>query len=250
VPEAEPATHAPPLLLPPDWMAALGPELVQPYFAELIEFVERERASGVVYPPREAVFAALGATPLAKVRVVLLGQDPYHGPGQAHGLAFSVPRGVPLPPSLRNLFRELVDDLGVPAPAHGCLTSWAEQGVLLLNTVLTVRGGEPGSHRGRGWERFTDAVLRAVLAQDRPVVFLLWGAPAQNKLPLIAEAEKESKGGAPAGRAGTSRRVVLTSAHPSPLSAHRGFFGSRPFSATNAALQRLGTEPIDWSILE
>lgn len=247
-------------MLPSDWQAALAPELAAPYFGELIEFVEHERASGVVYPPREQVFAALGSTPLASVRVVLLGQDPYHGPGQAHGLAFSVPRGVPLPPSLRNLFRELEDDVGVPSPTHGCLTHWAEQGVLLLNTVLTVRGGEPGSHRGRGWERFTDAVIRAVLARQRPVVFLLWGAPAQSKLPLIIESQRESqREGQPEGgrepaqeaRAEAARRhVVLTSAHPSPLSAHRGFFGSRPFSATNAALKRLGAEPIDWSIPE
>lgn len=231
------APHAPPLAavgLPPDWEAALAGELVQPYFAELLDFVARERAQSVVYPPPDQVFAALHATPLSTVSVVLLGQDPYHGPGQAHGLAFSVPRDVPPPPSLRNMFRELVDDLGVPEPSHGCLTSWASQGVLLLNTVLTVRAGEAGSHRGHGWERFTDAIIRAVSQKAEPAVFLLLGSPAQAKIPLVD----------------TTQNAVLSSVHPSPLSAHRGFFGSRPFSATNAELVRRGRPPIDWSILE
>lgn len=247
-PDEQAATHAPPAALSPgllpallpalsgDWMAALQDELRAPYFGELLQFVAHERERGPVYPPEGQVFAALQATTLASVRVVLLGQDPYHGPEQAHGLAFSVPRGVPLPPSLRNLFRELVDDVGVPLPSHGCLLHWAEQGVLLLNTVLTVRAGEAGSHRGHGWERFTDAILRVVLARPQPVVFLLWGGPAQAKLPLItAQTER-------------GPHEVILSAHPSPLSAHRGFFGSRPFSAANTALERLGAEPIDWSI--
>lgn len=234
---ADVALHAPPLAaigLPPDWEAALAKELAQPYFAELLDFVAREREESVVYPPPERVFAALEATPLAEVSVVLLGQDPYHGPGQAHGLAFSVPRDVPPPPSLRNMFRELVDDLGGPEPTHGCLTSWASQGVLLLNTVLTVRAGEAGSHRGHGWERFTDAIIRLVSQKAEPAVFLLLGSPAQAKTPLID----------------TAQNAVLSSAHPSPLSAHRGFFGSRPFSATNAELKRRGRPPIDWSIPE
>jgi uracil-DNA glycosylase len=231
------AVHAPPIAaaaLPPDWAAALAGELAAPYFAELLDFVAREREQSVVYPPPERVFAALEATTLAKVSVVLLGQDPYHGPGQAHGLAFSVPPDVPPPPSLRNLFRELVDDLGGPEPKSGCLTSWASQGVLLLNTVLTVRAGEAGSHRGHGWEKFTDAIIRVVTQKAEPVVFLLLGSPAQAKIPLVD----------------TVKNAVLSSAHPSPLSAHRGFFGSRPFSATNAELVRLGRPPIDWSIPE
>lgn len=231
------AVHAPPVAavgLPPDWEAALADELAAPYFAELLDFVAREREQSVVYPPPELVFAALEATPLAKVSVVLLGQDPYHGPGQAHGLAFSVPPDMPPPPSLRNLFRELVDDLGVPEPQSGCLTSWASQGVLLLNTVLTVRAGEAGSHRGHGWEKFTDAIIRIVSQKAEPAVFLLLGSPAQAKIPLVD----------------TTKNAVLSSAHPSPLSAHRGFFGSRPFSATNAELVRLGRPPIDWSIPE
>lgn len=235
--EIDAAAHALPLAtvgLPPDWEAALAGELSQPYFAELLDFVARERGEFVVYPPPEQVFAALHATPLSTVSVVLLGQDPYHGPGQAHGLAFSVPRDVPPPPSLRNLFRELVADLGVPEPTHGCLTSWARQGVLLLNTVLTVRDGEAGSHRGHGWERFTDAIIRLVSQQTAPAVFLLLGSPAQAKIPLVD----------------TTHNAVLSSAHPSPLSAHRGFFGSRPFSSTNAELVRLGRPPIDWSIPE
>lgn len=219
-------------MLPSDWQAALAPELAAPYFGELIEFVEHERASGVVYPPREQVFAALGSTPLASVRVVLLGQDPYHGPGQAHGLAFSVRSGVAPPPSLANIFKELKSDLGCRIPNHGYLAPWAEQGVLLLNAVLTVRAHEPNSHKNKGWEHFTDAIIRALSARPDQMVFVLWGGYAGKKLKLI-DAE---------------RHVVVQSAHPSPLSARNGFFGSRPFSRINAALRGAGRPEIDWQL--
>ncbi len=189
-----------------------------------------ERAGYAVFPPRGRIFAALEATPPEAVRVVILGQDPYHGRGQAHGLAFSVPDGVPHPPSLRNIFREREADLGLPPPASGDLTGWARQGVLLLNTVLTVREGQAGSHRGRGWEEVTDAVIRFIGHRSVPVVFLLWGAPAQTKARLID----------------STRHPVLTASHPSPLSAYRGFLGSRPFSRANDALAAAGRERIAW----
>lgn len=185
-----------------------------------------------IYPPVERVFRALELTPLRTVRVVLLGQDPYHGPGQAHGLAFSVPPGVPKPPSLRNLLHELHDNVGVPVPEHGALTSWARRGVLLLNTVLTVREGEPASHAGLGWERFTDAVLQRVAAKRSPVVFLLLGNHAQKKVASID----------------LGAHPVVTAPHPSPLSAWRGFFGSRVFSRVNAHLVEAGCDPLDWSL--
>jgi uracil-DNA glycosylase len=220
--------------LPGSWQEALGGELAKPYFAALREFVGAERAKGPVFPADPRVFSALQSTPLDEVKVLLLGQDPYHGPGQAHGLAFSVPPGVPPPPSLVNILRELRDDLGCPAPAHGCLTPWARRGVLLLNAVLTVRAHEPNSHKGRGWERFTDEVIRRVDAKPEPVVFLLWGAYAQKKAALID----------------TARHTVLTAAHPSPLSARCGFFGSRPFSRINAALRAAGRGEIDWRLPE
>jgi uracil-DNA glycosylase len=217
--------------LPRCWSAQLAPELAAPPFAALSAFVERERAQHRVYPAAAHVFRAFQATPFEAVRVVLLGQDPYHGPGQAHGLCFSVPQGVAAPPSLRNIFRELVSDLGVSPPSTTDLSAWAARGVLLLNTVLTVREGEAGSHQKQGWERLTDAAIRALVARPRPVVFALWGKPAQQKQALIDPA----------------RARVVCAAHPSPLSAHRGFLGARPFSAIGAALAELGHEPIDFA---
>lgn len=219
--------------LPPDWRAALAPRLQgAAWLDELAAFVDEERRQHTVYPPAEDVFAALRLTPLERVRVVLLGQDPYHGEGQAHGLCFSVRPGVRPPPSLANLFKELESDLGIPPPSHGCLTAWAEQGVLLLNAVLTVRAASAGSHARRGWERFTDEVLRVVAARERPCVFLLLGAYAQKKAPLVDD----------------GRNVVITNVHPSPLSAHRGFFGSRPFTKVNEALRGLRLGEVDWRV--
>ena len=219
-------------LVPQDWRAALERVCPEPIPLDLEAFVESEYAAGNVFPPRERMFAALSATPLERVRVVIVGQDPYHGAGQAHGLCFSVAPGVAAPPSLRNVFRELKDDLGIRPPDHGCLLPWARQGVLLTNAVLTVRSGEPQSHAKRGWERFTDAILRAVAAKEERVVFLLWGKPAQTKRALV---EREP-------------HVVLAAAHPSPLAARHGFFGSRPFSRANAALVEAGLKPVDWSL--
>lgn len=215
-----------------DWNPVLRGEFAKPYWSQLQQFVADQRAHHVVYPPNEQVFAALHLTPYERTRVVILGQDPYHGPGQAHGLCFSVAPGVAVPPSLANIYKELHTDLDLPIPRHGHLTHWAQQGVLLLNTTLTVRGGQAASHHGKGWELFTDEVLRAVDRKPQRVVFLLWGANARKKRSLID----------------TSRHVVIESAHPSPLSAHNGFFGSRPFSRTNAALVEAGLEPIDWSL--
>lgn len=213
-----------------DWNPVLRAEMDQPYWRELMEFVARERSVATVYPSKDDVFAALHLTSYAEVRVLILGQDPYHGPGQAHGLCFSVRSGVTFPPSLLNIFKEMESDLGVPVPRSGDLSGWARQGVLLLNATLTVRAHHAGSHQGRGWERFTDAVIRAVDAHPTPVVFVLWGAYARKKKALID----------------TSRHVVIESAHPSPLSAHNGFFGSRPFSRINQALMSMGSEPVDW----
>ncbi|MFD7923268.1 uracil-DNA glycosylase [Streptomyces sp. NPDC059740] len=218
-------------MLPESWRGVLGEELTKPYFKELTEFVEEERANGPVYPPREEVFAALEATPFDEVKVLVLGQDPYHGEGQGHGLCFSVRPGVRVPPSLRNIYKELRDDLGHPVPDNGYLMPWARQGVLLLNAVLTVRAGEANSHKGKGWERFTDAVIRAVSGRRDPVVFVLWGNYARKKLPLID----------------TERHTVVEGAHPSPLSARR-FFGSRPFSQIDAAIAAHGHTPVDWRV--
>jgi uracil-DNA glycosylase len=215
-----------------DWNPVLRSELEAPYFKELQRFVNSERARQAIYPPHDEVFAALHLTPYASVRVLILGQDPYHGTGQAHGLCFSVRPGVPLPPSLENIFTELEQDVGVRRPDHGCLDCWARQGVLLLNATLTVRAGQAASHQGKGWERFTDAVIEAVNRKPEPVVFILWGASARKKRTLID----------------TSRHVIIESAHPSPLSARNGFFGSRPFSRANAALVAAGREPVDWTI--
>jgi uracil-DNA glycosylase len=220
------------LPLPDGWRKVLGAETEKPYFAALRAFVDAERERATVHPPEDEVFTALRLTPYDRVRVLLLGQDPYHGPGQAHGLAFSVRPGVRPPPSLVNMLKELRDDLGCPIPGHGSLTAWARQGVLLLNAVLTVREGAPNSHRGKGWETFTDAVIRAVSVRDDPAVFVLWGGYAAKKESLI-DAE---------------RHVVLKSAHPSPLSARRGFFGSRPYSRINDALAAAGRPPIDWCL--
>jgi uracil-DNA glycosylase len=215
-----------------DWNPVLRAELAKPYWAELQQFVVGERQRAVVYPPHDEVFAALHLTPFADVKVVILGQDPYHGPNQAHGLCFSVRRGVAPPPSLENIFKELEHDLGCPPPNHGCLEHWARQGVLLLNATLTVRRGRAASHQGKGWETFTDEVLKAVVAKPERVVFILWGSSARRKKALID----------------TRRHVVIESPHPSPLSASNGFFGSRPFSRANAALAEAGRDPIDWRI--
>ncbi|MEV1007112.1 uracil-DNA glycosylase [Streptomyces sp. NPDC049881] len=218
-------------MLPESWQDVLGDELGKPYFKELTEFVEEERARGPVFPPRDEVFAALAATPFDRVKVLVLGQDPYHGEGQGHGLCFSVRPGVRTPPSLRNIYKELHAEKGLPVPDNGYLMPWAEQGVLLLNAVLTVRSGEPNSHKGKGWEKFTDAVIRAVADRPDPAVFVLWGAYAQKKLPLID----------------TERHAVVKGAHPSPLSAKK-FFGSRPFTQIDAAIEAQGHSPVDWRI--
>lgn len=215
-----------------DWNPILKAELEKPYFSELRAFVDGERRRHQVFPPAEDVFAALHLTPYADVKVLILGQDPYHGPGQAHGLCFSVRPGVQVPPSLVNIYTELESDLGVPRPEHGNLDAWARQGVLLLNATLTVRARQAASHQGKGWETFTDAVIRAVNDKPERVVFVLWGSSARKKKALVD----------------TARHVVIESPHPSPLSAHRGFFGSRPFSRANAALEAAGRTPVDWSI--
>jgi uracil-DNA glycosylase len=218
--------------LPKDWSKVLKQALESASFQKLERFLKAERQRHTIHPPEEEVFSALRLTPYADVRVLLLGQDPYHGPGQAHGLAFSVRPGVTPPPSLVNIFKELESDVGVPPPASGSLVPWAEQGVLLLNAVLTVQEGKPNSHAGHGWEEFTDAVLQAVSARPEPVVFVLWGGYARKKRKLID----------------TQRHTVIESAHPSPLSAFAGFFGSRPFSQINAALEAHGQPPIDWRL--
>jgi len=220
--------------LDPSWLRALTHETRKQYWNELQKFVDAERATHTVYPPATDVFNAFRYTPLDKVKVFLLGQDPYPGAGQAHGLCFSVRPGVRLPGSLRNIYKELEDDLGIKPVKHGYLVSWAKQGILMLNACLTVRAEKPNSHAGKGWEKFTDAALRAVNAQKRTVVFLLWGAYAQKKIPLIDE----------------KRHVVIKSAHPSPLSAANGFFGSKPFSKVNAALEEAGEKPINWKLPE
>lgn len=215
------------------WRIPLGSEFAHPYMAALKAFLVGEKARGkAIFPKGSEWFHALDMTPLGQVRVVILGQDPYHGPGQAHGLCFSVRRGVRPPPSLNNIFKELEADLGIARPAHGCLDHWAGQGVLLLNSVLTVEAGLAASHKDKGWERFTDAVIRLVAAQTQPVVFLLWGAYAQKKAAFVDPA----------------RHLVLKAAHPSPLSAHNGFLGCRHFSQANAFLRDRGQAPIDWSL--
>lgn len=214
-----------------DWNPLLRGEFEKPYWKQLQAFVDDERRRHTVYPSREDVFASLRTTSYADVKVLVLGQDPYHGPGQAHGLCFSVQRDIEPPPSLVNIFKELRDDIGISIPTHGNLEAWARRGVLLLNTTLTVRAGQAASHQGKGWETFTDQVIRVV--NEKPfVVFVLWGAHARKKKMLID----------------TQRHVVVESAHPSPLSAHNGFFGSRPFSKVNEALRNARLEEIDWSL--
>ena len=215
-----------------DWYEALKGEFSKPYYRKLFETVNEEYRTKLIFPPAQDIFNAFHLTPLKNVKVVILGQDPYHNNGQAHGLSFSVQKGVDIPPSLVNIYKELHDDLGCTIPDHGCLTKWAEQGVLMLNTVLTVRAHQANSHRGIGWEQFTDAVIRTLNDQDRPIVYLLWGRPAQMKKAML----------------NNPKQLVLTAAHPSPLSAGRGFFGSRPFSRVNAFLREKGGEEIDWSL--
>ena len=214
------------------WRPVLITETEKPYWKPLQQFVKEERKKYTVFPPDKEVFAALHLTPYEKVSVLILGQDPYHELGQAHGLCFSVRPDVAIPPSLQNIYKELHDDLGCTIPNNGCLTPWAEQGVLLLNAVLTVRAHQANSHQGKGWENFTDAMIRAVNDKPERVVFVLWGAYARKKAPLI----------------NTARHVIIQSAHPSPLSAAAGFFGSRPFSKINAALRAAGKPEIDWQI--
>lgn len=215
-----------------DWLPPLSAEFGKPYYRRLFEKVREEYRTQVIFPPSEDLFNAFHLTPLKQVKVVILGQDPYHNVGQAHGLCFSVRKGVQVPPSLVNIYQELQEDLGCNIPNHGCLEKWAKQGVLLLNTVLTVRAHQANSHRGIGWEEFTDAAIRVLNAQERPMVFLLWGSPAQRKEIMLDN---------PA-------HLVLKAPHPSPLSAYRGFFGCRHFSATNRFLEEHGEDPIDWQI--
>lgn len=215
-----------------DWLVPLEAEFRKPYYKELYKFVREEYSQRAVYPPSDEIFSALHLTQLKDVKVVILGQDPYHEPGQAHGLCFSVKPDQEIPPSLENIYKELHDDLGCYIPNNGFLESWAKQGVLLLNTVLTVRAHAANSHRGKGWEYFTDAIIEAVEAQDRPVVYMLWGKPAQSKIPMLTN----------------PRHLALKAPHPSPLSAYRGFFGCRHFSIANRFLQENGIDPINWQI--
>ncbi len=218
--------------LPISWQPIIGDQIEQPYFQRLRTFVATERQQYQVFPPEPEVFTALELTPYDQVNVLLLGQDPYHDDNQAHGLCFSVRPGIKPPPSLVNIYKELHSDLGMPIPKHGYLVDWAKQGILMLNAVLTVRAHEPNSHKGKGWETFTDAIIRQVNAKDSPVVFVLWGGYAQKKQSLID----------------TSRHTIVASAHPSPLSARNGFFGSKPFSAINQALNAAGKPAINWQL--
>ena len=215
-----------------DWEKALSGEFKKPYYTALYKRIKEEYSKGVVYPPADDIFNAFHLTPLNEVKVVILGQDPYHEPNQAHGLCFSVQKGVAIPPSLVNIYKELNDDLGCSIPTHGNLTKWAEQGVLLLNTVLTVRAHNANSLKGIGWEEFTDAAIRAVDALDHPVVYMLWGSPAQRKTELLHN----------------PNHLILKAPHPSPLSAYRGFFGCKHFSQANEFLKSHGETPIDWQI--
>lgn len=216
-----------------DWQDILKSEFEQPYYQELREFLKRVYSQGEVFPPMQEIYTALHLTPYHAVKTVILGQDPYHGPGQAHGLAFSVNPGVAIPPSLVNIYKELADDIGCAVPSDGDLRPWAKAGVLLLNTTLTVSRGRPKSHAGHGWEALTDAIIRALSEREKPIVFILWGSHAQSKKSLIA-----------------AHHGIIQSPHPSPLSAYRGFFGSRPFSRTNAFLQERGESTIPWCIKE
>ena len=217
-----------------DWLEALKDEFKKDYYKQLFEKVNEEYRTRLIFPPANDIFNAFHLTPLKDVKVVILGQDPYHGNNQAHGLCFSVKPEVEIPPSLVNIYKELHDDLGCTIPDHGYLVKWAKQGVLMLNTVLTVRAHQANSHRGIGWEEFTDAVIRVLNTQDRPIVFILWGRPAQMKKAML----------------NNPKHLILEAPHPSPLSSYRGFFGSRPFSKTNQFLEANGVEPIDWQIDE
>lgn len=215
-----------------DWQEAVGAEFDKPYYLELREFLKKEYAGQTIYPAKENIWNAFEHTAYRDVKVVILGQDPYHGPNQAHGLSFSVQPGIAHPPSLRNIFKELENDIGCRQPADGTLTKWSDQGVMLLNTVLTVRQGQAHSHRDKGWEQFTDEVIRKLSARDEPIIFILWGRPAQQKKRLID----------------LERHDIIEAPHPSPLSAHRGFFGSAPFSKVNKLLQDRGQAPIDFCL--
>lgn len=216
------------------WQDVLADEFEKPYYHSLRDFLKKEYRTQKIHPDMYHIFEALELTPYEKVKVVILGQDPYHGANQAHGLSFSVQPGVKIPPSLNNIYKELQSDLGIKPVNHGNLVSWVKQGVLLLNTVLTVREGQAYSHRGQGWERLTDTIIEKLNEREQPVVFILWGKPAQEKMKMIDK----------------SKHIILTSSHPSPLSAHRGFLGSKPFSKTNDALLALGEQPIDWQLPE
>ena len=216
-----------------DWLNVFQEEFEKPYYKDLYKKVMDEYHTHVIFPPADDIFNAFHLTPLKNVKVVIIGQDPYHNDGQAHGLCFSVKPDVEIPPSLVNIYKELHDDIGCPIPKHGYLTKWAEQGVLMLNTVLTVRAHQANSHRGIGWEEFTDAAIRAVNKIDRPIVYILWGRPAQMKKSMLTN----------------PKHLILEAPHPSPLSAYRGFFGSKPFSKTNEFLIANGVEPIDWEII-
>ncbi|WP_172371265.1 uracil-DNA glycosylase [Sporosarcina jiandibaonis] len=213
-----------------DWDDALHVEFTKPYYAKLRQFLNKEYADETIYPQQDDLWTAFKLTPFNDVKAVILGQDPYHGPGQAHGLSFSVKPGVKIPPSLRNMFKELAEDIGCPIPKDGTLTGWAKQGVLMMNTVLTVREGKAHSHRNKGWELFTDEVIRKLSDREKPIVFILWGRPAQEKKKLID----------------VSKHAIIESFHPSPLSASRGFLGSKPYSKVNAVLKSWNEEPINW----
>ena len=219
-------------MLQNDWVEAIGGEFKKPYYAKLYQFVKEEYSVRTVYPPADDILNAMHLTPLGQVKVMILGQDPYHNEGQAHGLCFSVKPKVEIPPSLENIYKELHDDLGCEIPNNGYLVKWARQGVLMLNTVLTVRAHQAFSHQGQGWEQFTDAIIHAVNEQDRPVVYMLWGKPAQSKISML----------------NNPKHLILKAPHPSPLSAYRGFFGCKHFSQANEFLQANGIEPIDWQI--
>ncbi|MFJ7982794.1 uracil-DNA glycosylase [Lysinibacillus xylanilyticus] len=219
---------------PNDWRAILTDEIEKTYYTKLRQFVADEYSTETIYPPINDIMNAFYTTAFHDVKVVILGQDPYHGPNQAHGLSFSVMPGIPHPPSLRNMLKELQDDLGCPIPQNGTLTKWAQQGVMLLNTVLTVRAGQANSHKEQGWEQFTDAVIDKLASRDKPIIFVLWGKPAQRKKLLI--------------RKYSTPHLILEAPHPSPLSAYRGFFGSKPYSKINTQLVEWGEQPIDWSL--
>lgn len=215
-----------------DWLQELASEFRKPYYKELFQFVKKEYDTHLIFPPSDDIFNAFHLTPFSEVKVVILGQDPYHNVGQAHGLCFSVKPDVEVPPSLVNIYKELHDDLGCEIPNNGYLVKWAKQGVLMLNTVLTVRAHEANSHRGHGWEEFTDAAIEALNKENRPIVFILWGSPAQAKKKML----------------NNPNHLILCAPHPSPLSAYRGFFGSKPFSQTNEFLRKNGLKEIDWQI--